>query len=261
MRQGCDSAQEPSIDQVQVAANMGLSFWCFYIDGPGAKHNWSTDGIATVRAGGMLTLPIYVPALTADETIASTTPAQDAEAFIAAYQGVGVNGAGALDTEEPMRGDAATAPYTEQFCSTLKANGQADICYAGGFTVDDPPQSTYKWWIDNVQDPAPNECWQAYKSMVAGCPVDMDFAGDDFPLAHFVTPDPGGRMEYFTTNGNTYVGGLAWDGTKVRPVGLQLVGNALVAYQSAVKAGTRPAPIPDVQNGLYNYYFLANTNP
>src|ERR1039458_4351662 len=95
---GCDSATEPTLDQAKTAASLGVSFWCFYIQGPGALHNWSPAGTAALEGAGLATLPVYVPAI-AGGRISSQTPEADAQAFVAAYRARGVDGAGALDTE------------------------------------------------------------------------------------------------------------------------------------------------------------------
>lgn len=185
---GCDSAGEPNAAQIMAAKAQGFGFFAFYVAGPGATHNWSSAGIAAVKNGGLAPLPIYVPAMDGNGYIASTTPTADAAAFVGAYKALGIDGAGVLDTEASMRGDPAwTASYTEQFCAELRALGQSDICYAGGFSLSNPPAATYKWWIIAADIPVPATCYQAWPGNIAGLDVDVDFADAAFPLAQFAT--------------------------------------------------------------------------
>jgi hypothetical protein len=192
MRHGVDSASEPTLAQVQAAVAQGITFWAFYVWGPGAYHNWSPAGLSALRAGGIaLGLPVYVPAMSGG-LIASNTPEADAEAFVAAYRALGVTGAGALDTEASMRGTAWTAAYEQRFSAEMRNLGQADVCYAGGFTFGSPPTATYKWWISPGAPPA-GECYQTGSATIAGLSVDTDLAGDGFPLASLVpTTQPEG---------------------------------------------------------------------
>lgn len=179
---GCDSATEPTLAQAKAAKAQGISFWGFYISGPGAYHNWSTAGTTALKDAGVSPLPIYVPAMS-NGRISSTTPAADAQAFVKAYQARGINGAGALDTEASMRGFPETGPYTEAFCAELRALGQKDICYAGGFLMSGPPTCTYKWWIGLGTDPGADECIQQGSGVIDGVTVDFDYAGAGFPFA------------------------------------------------------------------------------
>lgn len=185
-RNGVDSAGEPTTAQVQAALKQGIQYWGLYVRGPGAYHDWSVAGTETLRTAGMLPLPIYVPAMV-NGRISSTDPVTDAKNFVTAYQARGMNGAGALDTEASMRGFPETGPYTSSFMGTLRSLGQADICYAGGFVLSGPPDATYKWWIDIAGDPSPTEAIQRGSSNIDGITVDLDFAGDSFPVSQWVT--------------------------------------------------------------------------
>ena len=96
-----------------------------------------------------------------------------------------------------------------------------------------------------------------------GNDFDMSVAYEDWVNPPPVPPKPkthkGDDMEYFeAADGKFYVGTI---GTDNKPHGCELVGNALVARQKAVAAGTREPFIPDVASGLYNFYVLGNTNP
>jgi hypothetical protein len=181
---GCDSATEPSTAQAQAAKTAGFTWWGFYIAGPGALHNWSTAGTTSLQQAGMLPLPIYVPAL-ANGLIASLTPEADAQTFVAAYHARGIDGAGALDTEASMRGDAWTAQYETRFTAKMTQLAQNAITYAGGFTEQAPPSAPYKWWIVDATNPGPDEAYQDGPGQVDGIAVDLDYAGEGFPFAHF----------------------------------------------------------------------------
>jgi hypothetical protein len=183
-RKGCDSATEPTLSQAQGAKGTGIVWWGFYISGPGADHNWSQAGTTALQQAGLIPLPIYVPVI-AGGKIASQAPENDAEAFIEGYHSRGVDGAGALDTEASMRGDPWTAEYEKRFIQKMGLLGQLGITYAGGFTLQQPPSATYRWWIISSPAPGPTECYQSGQGDVAGVSVDFDFAGDQFPLAHF----------------------------------------------------------------------------
>jgi hypothetical protein len=181
---GCDSAYEPSLAQAQAAKLEGITWWAFYISGPGALHNWSAVGTVALQEAGLIPLPIYLPAM-AGGKIASRTPAADAQAFVSAYRSRGVDGAGALDTEASMRGDPWTAEYEQLFTQEMGSLGQTAITYAGGFTLESPPTATYRWWIIQSTSPASTECYQNGNGGVDGVEVDFDYAGDELPLAHF----------------------------------------------------------------------------
>ena len=183
-RKGCDSAMELSLSQAQGAKGAGIVWWGFYISGPGADHNWSETGTTALEQAGLLPVPIYVPAMVSGR-IASQAPETDAETFVASYHSRGIDGAGALDTEASMRGDPWTAEYEKRFIQKMGLLGQAGITYAGGFTLEQPPSATYRWWIISSQLPEATECYQSGQGDVEGVSVDFDFAGDQFPLAHF----------------------------------------------------------------------------
>jgi hypothetical protein len=189
MQKGVDSATEPTLAQVQAAKQQGFTFWGFYIRGPGAFHDWGIAGTQALEDGGMLPLPIYVPALN-NGRIASSDPTGDAQAFVAAYQARGMDGAGVLDTEASMRGFGETGPYTASFMTELRNMNQADICYAGGFMMSGPPQATYKWWIQVPGDPVPNEMIQGGSGNIAGINVDLDTAADNVPMCHWTNVTP-----------------------------------------------------------------------
>lgn len=186
-KRGLDSATEPTLAQARAAKAAGYQFWAFYVQGPGAAHNWSVAGTEALKGAGLSPLPIYVPAMTGGRIALPMNPQADAEAFVAAYRARGLDGAAALDTEASMRGFPETAEYTQTFCQTLRGLGQKDICYAGGFTIGSPPASTYKWWIGLGTDPIADEMIQQGGGVEVGVLVDFDFAGDDFPLALFDT--------------------------------------------------------------------------
>ncbi len=181
---GCDSAFEPTPAQAQSALADGLRWWAFYIAGPGALHNWSAPGIETLEEAGLLPLPVYVPALSGGK-IASRAPEADAQAFVAAYHRRGVDGVGALDTEASMRGDPWTAQYERRFSAKMGALGQAPVTYAGGFSVQAPPSAPYVWWVIGADNPPDKQAYQAGPGQVGALKVDLDYAGDGFPLAHF----------------------------------------------------------------------------
>jgi hypothetical protein len=189
-KKGCDSAEVPSETQIETAIQQGVNWWGFYVAGPGAYHNWPASGIDVLRKGGISKgLPIYVPQMSYGK-IVSQTPEADAQGFVGVYRLMGVDGAGVLDTEESMRGDPWTAQYERRFAAELRNLGQADITYAGGFTLDNPPSATYRWWIIDSDNPPSGVCYQQGQSSFAGLEVDVDYAGDDFPLALFTQPHP-----------------------------------------------------------------------
>lgn len=181
---GCDSASEPTTAQARAARAAGFSWWGFYIAGPGALHNWSLSGTASLEQAGISPLPIYVPAL-AGGRIASRTPELDAQSFVGAYRARGIDGAGALDTEASMRGDPWTGEYERRFTAKMTLLGQDAVTYAGGFTEQAPPEATYKWWVVASTAPGPGEAYQAGQGQVDAIDIDIDYAGEGFPLAHF----------------------------------------------------------------------------
>lgn len=181
---GCDSAFEPTLAQARAAGAQGIAWWGFYIAGPGALHNWSEAGTEVLRQAGLLPLPIYVPAMSGGR-IASQAPEADAQAFVAAYRGRSIDGAGALDTEASMRGDTFTADYERRFTSEMEFLGQDAVTYAGGFTMQSPPSAPFVWWVVNSTEPPPDEAYQAALGEIDGIEVDFDYAGEGFPFAHF----------------------------------------------------------------------------
>lgn len=182
--QGCDSAYEPTPAQASAGRQQGLKWWAFYIAGPGALHNWSEAGTATLRVAGFLPLPVYVPAMAAG-LISSRAPEADVQAFVAAYRGRGIDGAGVLDTEASMRGDPYTIQYEQRFTTKMEALGQQAVTYAGGFTLQSPPSAPYVWWVIDATNPPPDQAYQARQGQVAGLAVDFDYAGEGFAFAHF----------------------------------------------------------------------------
>lgn len=189
---GCDSASEPTLAQARAAKAQGISFWGVYLAGPGAFHNWSPTGLAVLKEAGISPLPIFVPAMS-DGVISSSTPTDDARAFVDAMHTNGIDGAAVLDTEASMRGHANTATYTESFCAELRLLGQKDICYEGGFTLEAPSTATYHWWVIDSTSPPTATAYQATSGTIEGLQVDFDYAGAGFPVANFgynPTPTP-----------------------------------------------------------------------
>ena len=232
---GYDSESEPSLAQAHAAKANGITWWGFYIRGPGARHDWSESGTTTLEQAGILPLPIFVPALTSGGLISSQTPETDAQEFVAAYRARGIEGAGALDTEAEMRGDPWTSLYEQRFTAEMGTLAQAAITYAGGFTMGSPlvPAAPHKWWINVPGDPAPADCYQNGGGTVEGISVDYDFAGDDFPVAHF-GHKPITEVDMFVRNPDT--GEICLCG----PSGAVNLGSDWPTIQAAYKAAGVP---------------------
>lgn len=253
-----DSGSAPTVAQVQEAVAQGYRAWGFYRAGDANSeyHVWTDAEVATLHAGGMQEgLPIYVPLMVNGRISPSAVPETDAADFVASYQSIGVNGAAALDTEASMRGDPWTAQYEQRFAAQLRNLGQADITYAGGFTLSAPPSATYRWWImPGAVSASPTEACQAGQTTIAGISVDIDVAGIAFPFASL-----GGNMPLLTdvmdswsvpgTDGNAYFD-LHYDG------GLFAYGGAVptdLEYVACANDGSRYHFGPKQTPGVISY--------
>ena len=182
---GVDSAFGPSPAQVQAFHDQGYQWWGWYAGGAGSFHNWSDNELHALWDNGVkLTVPIFVPRMLHGRIHPSANP--EADASLACYfTGLrGWVGVMALDTEYSMRGDPWTAEYESRFSQRVRESGWSDVCYAGGFTYNNPPSATHPWWIVPHGEHAPdNTAWQIGQGELAGLSVDFDSAGNGFPLA------------------------------------------------------------------------------
>lgn len=177
-----DSAYAPTLAQVKAAVAAGYGAWGFYLAGPGALHNWTPAQVAVLRQGGItLGLPIFVPRL--DLT---GNPQADAQAFVSAMTAAEVYGAGVLDTEASMRGNAHLETYVNAFVAELRALGVVPIVYGGGNYM---PAGVAAWWIESGIPPT-SQAYQHGDGSLAGLSVDYDTAGTTFPFATLGTPAP-----------------------------------------------------------------------
>jgi hypothetical protein len=84
-----------------------------------------------------------------------------------------------------MHGDPWTAQYERRFSAKMGALGQAAVTYAGGFSMQAPPSAPYIWWVVGSSDPPAKQAYQAGPGQVGALKVDLDYAGEGFPFAHF----------------------------------------------------------------------------
>lgn len=182
---GVDSAYGPSPAQVQAFHEQGHSWWGWYCGGAGAYHAWSDNELHALWDNGVtLTVPIFVPRMTQGRIHPSANPELDAQ-YACYFTGLrGWVGVMALDTEYSMRGDPWTREYEWRFGQRVIDSGWKAVTYAGGFTYNQPPVHT-PWWIVPHGEQAPNNvCWQTGQDTLTGLAVDVDHAGNGFPLAH-----------------------------------------------------------------------------
>ncbi|HET9059362.1 MAG TPA: hypothetical protein VFN61_05535 [Acidimicrobiales bacterium] len=255
---GCDSAGEPTPAQARSARSLGITWWAFYIAGPGALHNWSDKGTTVIKDAGLLPLPIYVPRM-GNGLIASRTPEVDAETFVAAYHSRGIDGAGVLDTEASMRDDPWTAQYERRFSAKMMLLRQAPITYAGGFSMQAPPSAPYKWWVVASTSPGTDEAFQEGQGDLAGIAVDFDYAGAQFPFAHFgfkphpkLTPEV---EEMFVRNPDT--GEICLCG----PSGAVNLGNDWTAVEAAYGAAGVPLVVVESASLQAAFLHIASHGP
>jgi hypothetical protein len=90
-----------------------------------------------------------------------------------------------IDTEASMHGDPWTAQYERRFSAKMGALGQAAVTYAGGFSMQAPPSAPYIWWVVGSSYPPAKQAYQAGPGQVGALKVDLDYAGEGFPFAHF----------------------------------------------------------------------------
>lgn len=230
MRRFVDSAEAPTLAQVQAALSQGITAWAFYLAGPGALHNWSDAEVDVLRQGGMtLGLPIFVPALDL-----SGDPVADATAFAGAIRAAGVGPVGALDTEASMRGNPNLVSYVDAFLAQLRALGITPVVYAGGSYV---PSGVAAWWIKPGGGTLPpGTAAQTSSGSIYGLSVDYDSADDAFPFASLHPAPPPSAPDAYTIG----------DTMHVIPVSLTTNAAGWMAIDCPLPAGAGPHDVVSI---------------
>lgn len=179
-RKGADSAFGPSAADVEAAIAQGVSWWGWYVGGPGAFHIW-TDAEVSVLDALTGSLPIWVPALDL-----SGNPGTDYAVARDRTRSLGWYGPIALDTEASMRGNVRLHSYVDGWCVAAASAGDPQVVYGGGNYVG----SAHPWWIINSDTPPTGECYQNGSGSIGGTSVDFDYADSAFPLATRSAPMP-----------------------------------------------------------------------
>ena len=191
MQAGLDSAFGPPLGAAQAARDAGVAWSGGYLGGPGAYHAWSPDEWAILRAAGLRPLPIWVCSYGMTES-----PANAAAGAVAAADAAGIHyGAIVLDTEAASAGHGNLRPFVDEFMRAIANAHRGPACYTGADYLAEP--SWRPLWGTSTE-PLLAEAIQYGPAVRYGVSVDVNLAGDRFPLGDWTTPGPPTLQEAIT---------------------------------------------------------------